>query len=69
MASAFHCGLRVTTSRPIREIEQWMDYHCLGEWRITLDEVSKDLAVKTIRLLFENQTDREAFRRACRTEL
>ena len=54
-------GLLYTMSRPIAEVEDWLETHCGGVWSVMLEDLDDGLERKTIRVLFEIESDKQKF--------
>ena len=48
-------------SRPIAEVEDWLENHCGGAWSMMLEDLDEGLEHKTIRVLFEIESDKQKF--------
>lgn len=54
-------SVRYTTHSALGPVENWLDVHCQGEWRIVLDGVTEDLASKIVLIMFERDDERQRF--------
>ncbi|MDX9862249.1 MAG: hypothetical protein RBS99_15175 [Rhodospirillales bacterium] len=55
-------GVLLSTVRTVASIEEWLEPRCQGDWTIILDEIDKDnLLKKRLRILFELESDKQAF--------
>ncbi len=54
-------GVLYSTSESIIFIEDWLDDNCKGHWKVSLEEMDDDLVRKSIRLEFEQISDKQAF--------
>ena len=54
-------GVLYSTSEPMVFIEDWLDDNCKGRWRVSLEEMDEELVRKSIRMEFENISDKQAF--------
>jgi hypothetical protein len=59
-------GVRMTTSRRLERMENWLDANCTGEWHIKIDGISDDFTSKTVSVMFERASDKKRFRSICR---
>jgi len=55
-------GVEFTTGGPLESVEEWLDENCRGEWSVVLVGMDDDLVRKTIRIMFENKSDKEVFK-------
>ena len=55
-------GLLYAMSRPVAEIEDWLDDLCKGTWSVMLEDLDERLERKTIRVLFEHESDKQKFK-------
>ena len=55
-------GLLYTMSGPVAEVEDWLDEHCDGGWSMMLEDMDESLERKTIRVLFEHESDKQKFK-------
>ena len=53
--------LTCSTSGSITEIEDWLDNHCEGKWKMILEDIDDDLVKKNLRVMFEYAEEREKF--------
>jgi len=49
------------TSGSLAEMEDWLEEHCEGEWKIILEGMDDDLVKKNLRVMFEYEEEREKF--------
>lgn len=55
-------GVLLSTARTVASIEAWLEPRCQGDWTIILDEIDEDnLLKKRLRILFELESDKQAF--------
>jgi hypothetical protein len=54
-------GLLYAMSRPVAEVEEWLDTHCDASWNVMLEDLDDNLERKTIRVLFELESDKQNF--------
>jgi len=55
-------GVLLSTVRTVASIEEWLEPRCQGDWMIILDEIdADDLLKKRLRILFELESDKQAF--------
>lgn len=55
-------GVLYTTSETISPIEDWLEENCLGKWSLELVAMDDDLVRKRTKILFELDSDKQAFR-------
>ena len=55
-------GLLYTMSGPASEAQDWLDDNCDGRWGMTLEDLDEGLERKTIRVLFELESDKQNFK-------
>lgn len=55
------CGVLYRTTLHISEIEGWLERSAKGEWAVGLEGVEENLQVKVLKIMFENQSDKESF--------
>lgn len=55
-------GILYTMSRPMAEVEDWLENHCDGGWSVMLEDLDERLERKTIRVLFEDESDKRKFK-------
>ena len=55
-------GLLYTMSGPTSEAQDWLDDNCDGKWGMTLEDLDENLERKTIRVLFELESDKQNFK-------
>lgn len=54
-------GVLYTMSYPIAVVEDWLGKHCDGGWGLMLEDLDEGLERKTIRVLFEFESDKQKF--------
>jgi len=54
-------SVRYSTHSALGTVENWLDVHCQGEWRIMLDGVTEDLTRKVVLIMFERDDERQQF--------
>ena len=54
------CGILYKTSIPVTEIETWLEANADGQWAVGLDSFEDGL-IKVLKIMFEDQDDKEAF--------
>ncbi|MDH5749171.1 MAG: hypothetical protein OEY85_07660 [Rhodospirillales bacterium] len=59
-------GVRFTTDLPASQLEEWLGRNCKGEWELRIESLADDLTRKTLILMFEDATERSAFKIAFR---
>ncbi len=42
-------------------MEDWLDNNCKGRWKVSLEEMDDDLVRKSIRIEFEQISDKQVF--------
>ena len=55
-------GVRVTTSRPLAELEAWLSSNCRGRWSLHFEGLAEDMAQKVVSLYFKEESDRQCFK-------
>lgn len=65
--SAPRCATKLTTQKPLDQIERWLERYCLGEWTVQVQDIADDMVTKTITIYFSREDDRASFRRALQT--
>ena len=53
-------------SGPAAEVEDRLEDHCDGVWRVMLEDLDESLERKTIRVLFEIENDKQKFKNMVR---
>lgn len=56
-------GIRLTTAKPIKELESWMEQHCKGRWEVAFEGLGNDRSRKTFALYFEHEQDKIDFKK------
>ncbi|NQU61959.1 MAG: hypothetical protein HQ512_12580 [Rhodospirillales bacterium] len=56
-------GVDCKTSGSLTTIEDWLDDHCQGTWKLIIleMEVAEDLAKKNVKVMFELEHDKDQF--------
>ena len=57
----YRFGVLYTTDEPVEDIEAWLDGNCRGAWNVELEGLDDDLVKKHFRVVFEHETDKDAF--------
>jgi hypothetical protein len=52
------------TSESLIELEDWMENNLQGHWSMSIEGLSDDRAVKTLRIAFETLEEKERFKAA-----
>ena len=55
-------GLKFKTVHPLAPLEDWLENTFPGEYRLIIEEISEDLAVKTVRAVFATDAQRVTFK-------
>ncbi len=55
-------GLTFKTTEPLAPLEEWLAESFPDLHRFTIEDMSEDLSVKHVRVIFANETDRATFR-------
>ncbi|MGY9015325.1 MAG: hypothetical protein ACKVG9_08570 [Rhodospirillales bacterium] len=55
-------GLIYSTNGSISEIEEWLEEFCVGKFQVSLEDMDADLSTKSVRVLFENESDEINFK-------
>lgn len=61
------CATKLTTTKPLGQIERWLERYCTGDWNVQVEEIADDMQTKTITIFFSRDDDRVSFRRALQT--
>lgn len=64
---AARCATKLTTRKPLEQIERWLERYCAGEWNLQVEEIADDLVTKTITIYFSRDDDRASLKRALQT--
>lgn len=62
-------GLTFKTSAALAPLEEWLAENFPGQHRFTIEDMSEDLLVKHVRVLFTDDADRQDFREYLRDYL
>lgn len=65
--SEFTCGLTFKTALAVGPIEDWLNDHFAGDYRLNLQGMSDDLRTKQIRIAFAMPFQRDAFKEFLRS--
>ena len=57
-------GMKLATTKSIEALEAWLEKNCRGQWKVELENISKDLKKKNVLVLFENEEERARFRKS-----
>ena len=49
-------------SRPVAEVEDWLEDHCDGNWSLMLEDLDERLERTTFRVIFELESDKQNFK-------
>jgi hypothetical protein len=52
------------TSESLIELEDWMEGNIQGRWSMSIEDLSDDRSVKTLRIAFETLAEKERFKAA-----
>lgn len=55
------CGILYKTSIPVTELEAWLDANAEGRWAVGLEGMGEELSSKVLKIMFEDQSDKNAF--------
>lgn len=66
-AMGARCATKLTTMKPLEQIERWLERYCMGDWNVQVEEIADDLVTKTITIYFSREEDRASFKRALQT--
>jgi len=55
------CGILYKTSLPVTDLEAWLDANAEGRWAVALEGIGEELSSKVLKIMFEEQGDKEAF--------
>ncbi len=54
-------GIEYVTADPLSRAQEWLEENCQGRWSLALESMDPDRVRKTIRILFEDQNDKQMF--------
>jgi len=54
-------GVLYTCYGAMWEIEDWLDDNCQGQHSLVIDTIDEDLVKKTLRIMFELESDKTSF--------
>jgi len=54
-------GVLYTCFGAMSEVEDWLDENCQGQHRLIIDTIDEDLVKKTLRIMFEFESDKTVF--------
>ena len=54
-------GVEYVTADSLSGIQEWLEENCQGRWSLALEAMDSDRVRKTVRLLFEDQKDKQMF--------
>ena len=57
-------GMKLATTKSIEALEAWLEKNCRCQWKVELENISKDLKKKNVLVLFENEEERARFRKS-----
>lgn len=55
-------ALKFKTAYPLGPLEDWLETAFPGEYRLTIEDISKDFAVKAVRAAFATDAQRAQFK-------
>jgi len=55
------CGILFSTPGAVGQVEDWLDEHCKGDWSLNIENMDDDLIKKSLKILFELETDKQRF--------
>lgn len=55
-------GLKFKSAHPLGPLEDWLETTYPGEYRLTIEDISEDFAVKTVRAVFATDAQRAQFK-------
>jgi len=55
------CGVLYTCYGSLIDVEDWLDGHCQGAFSFAIDQIDEDLVKKTVRIMFELESDKALF--------
>jgi len=61
LARKLTCGILFSTPGAVAEVEDWLDDHCKGDWSLNIEGMDDDLVKKSLKILFELETDKQRF--------
>ncbi len=56
-------GILYKTREPISYIETWLEFNCRGRWTMRLADLDDNLVDKSLKVMFEFETDKTEFMR------
>ncbi len=54
-------GLILRTSESYQVLEDWLDENCQGKWGLGLEDMDDALALKSFKIMFEDEADKSRF--------
>ena len=64
--SEFKCGIGYSTELPVGDVHDWLDANCAGNFHVQLADINADTGTKKVEIFFENESDRDNFRKLFR---
>ncbi len=55
-------GVIFTMASSLVELEEWLDANCEGTWNVALDDLDDSLVTKTVKIMFELESDKLSFK-------
>lgn len=55
-------GISFETSRALAPVEDWLECMMAGRYRMSIEGISDDLDIKSVKVVFAHEADREAFK-------
>ncbi len=54
-------GVLFSTVGAVADVEDWLDDYCAGEWSLMVEGMDDSLVKKSLRIMFETETDKHRF--------
>lgn len=54
-------GLILRTSESYHAVEDWLEENCIGKWGLGLEDMDEALALKSFKIMFEEEIDKKNF--------
>jgi len=66
--SDLSCGVKITTSLLVQQIEDWLADNCSKHWELRLEETFEDSAKRMIAVYFESKDELGTFKQALKSK-
>ena len=57
----FAYGVQYVTADSLTSLEDWLDANCQGKWSLALEDMDENRVKKTVKILFEEEGDKQRF--------